>query len=178
MAKMKVQMILEVMGRPPENVTDALNKLVEKLGNDKSIKILEQNTHPPQAIPDSNDLHTAFSDLTLEIDTIEKYFGILFAYMPSHIEVIEPENLEFSNFDLNDLASKLIHRLHSYDAVTKRMIVEKDLAIQKLKEIAPHLFNEEAPGLESAVKPKKKTTKKTKKKTTKKAPKKKSSKKK
>ena len=176
---MKVQVILEVMGRPPENVTEALNKLVEKLGNDKSIRILEENTHPPKAIPDSNDLHTAFSDLTLEIDTIEKYFAILFAYMPSHIEVIEPENLEFSNFDLNDLASKLVQRLHSYDAVTKRMIVERDLAIQKLKEIAPHLFNEESPGLESAVKPKKTSKKKTaKKKTTKKPAKKKPSKKK
>ena len=43
---------------------------------------------------------------------------------------------------LNFLANRLLLRLHDYDAITKNMIAERNIAISKLKEIAPHLFKQ------------------------------------
>jgi len=44
--------------------------------------------------------------------------------------------------DLNQFGNAVIQRLHHYDSVTKRATVDKDLALNKLKEIAPQLFKE------------------------------------
>ena len=172
MGKLQAQIILEILGRPPENVKNALNQLVEKLDSEKGIKILNKKIHEPKPIEQVKDLYTAFADITLELDSIDNYFGILFAYMPSHVELIEPDKLEVSNFELSELANKLTQRLHSYDAITKKMITERDILLKKLQEIAPELFKQAPEGkanLETMAKPKKK---KSKSKTTKKAKKK------
>ena len=165
MGKLQVQIILEILGRPPENVKDALNQLIEKLDSEKGIKVLNKTVHKPKPIEQVKDLYTAFADITLELDTLDNYFGILFAYMPSHVELVEPERIELSNFELSELANKLTQRLHSYDAITKKMITERDILLKKLQEIAPELFKQAPEGrtnLEAMAKPKKKKAKKSK----------------
>ena len=169
MGKIQAQVILEILGRPAENVKKALKDLIKRLDNEQGINIISQKIHKPKSVKKSKELFTAFADVTLDLDSLDNYFGLLFAYMPSHIELIEPERIELSNFELSDLASKLIQRLHSYDAVTKRMIVERDLALRKLKEISPELFKLKDIPLETELKPKKQSRKKSSKKKTKKS---------
>jgi len=140
MTKLTVKVIMEVMGRPPENVTDALMKLVEKIEAEEGVVITDKIINEPKPVKDSKDLYTAFADLTLELDSLTNYFGLLFGYMPSHIELITPEKIQLSNFELNDLANQIASRLHNYDAIAKRIIVEKDILLKKLQEVAPHLF--------------------------------------
>ncbi len=142
MEKIQVHFILEILGRPPSNIVTALNGLIEKIGQEKGVRILEKIVHEPVHVKDSKDLYTTFAELTLEFDSFENYFGALFAYMPSNTEIIKPEKIEMRNDYLNFLANRLLLRLHDYDAITKNMIMERDVAIQKLREVAPHLFKQ------------------------------------
>lgn len=140
MEKLHANIILEILGRPIENVDEGLKALVKKLSEEKGVKIMEETIHEPIPVKDSQNLFTSFAELRIEFESLENYFGILFAYMPSNIELIYPERINLRNDELNILSNRLLARLHNYDAIAKKMIVEKDLAIQKLKEVAPHLF--------------------------------------
>ncbi|MBI2631999.1 hypothetical protein HYW75_03275 [Candidatus Pacearchaeota archaeon] len=137
MEKINATVILEILGKPKENVLNALQGLIVKLGNEQGVKIIDQVVHPIIKVKDSKELFTSFAELTLELDSLDYFFGILFTYMPSHIELISPERINLRNDELNILANKLASRLHDYDAIAKRMIAERNILIQKLQEVAP-----------------------------------------
>ncbi len=157
MAKLNVILIMEILGRPADHVKEALNTLVVKLGSEKGVRIINKTYHDPEPIKESKDLFTAFAELELELDSIENYLGIIFAYMPSHIEIISPERFQLTNTELNDLGNKLIERLHNYDAVVKNVLVERDALLTKLKESAPQLFMQQQKEKEEPKKEKKKS---------------------
>jgi hypothetical protein len=141
--KLKANIILEVLGRPPEHVTDALTKLIARLGTEKGVRVLSKTIHEPKPIENSQGLFTSFAEVMVELDSLNRYFGILFGYMPSHLELLEPEKVELSNFEFADLANVITTKLHGYDAIAKKMIADRDFLIKKLREVAPHLFKEQ-----------------------------------
>ena len=163
MEKLQVHLILEILGRPKENVQDALAGLVKKLGSESGIKIMEEVQHPPVPVKDTKDLFTSFAQITVELDSIAHYFGLIFAYMPANIELISPEKINIKNDDFNLLGNKLVQRLHDYDAIAKNIIAERDILMQKLKEFAPHLFKQQAHPVQQEQKSKKLSNKKGKK---------------
>jgi len=138
MVKIQARMILEILGRPKDYMLSALSQLIERLSKENGILILEKKVHEPVHVKDSKDLYTTFVELTLQIDTITQYFGILFAYMPSNIEVIFPESLTLNNCEFNELSIRLAQRLHDYDTITKKCLMEKTIAENKLKESSAH----------------------------------------
>ena len=170
MEKIQLRMILEILGRPASNVTEALQSLSQRLSTEKGVKIIEQTLHEPVKVKDAEDLYTTFGEFVLELDSTNLLFGLMFAYMPAHAEVISPEELPVKNAELSTLMNALLQRLHSYDSIAKRLIVEKETLTKKLYEVAPHLFKKQntAPAYvpkETKVKEKKskKTSKKKKK---------------
>ena len=109
------------------------------MDSEKGIKIISKDVHEPNPIKDS-DLFTSFADVTVELDSMQQYFGIMFSYMPAHIEIIYPESFNLANFQFNELGNRLLSRLHEYDAITKKVIFERNILVDKLKQAAPHLF--------------------------------------
>ena len=140
MGKIQASLILEILGRPPEYVKESLNTVVVKMGSEKGVKIVDTDYHEPKLVDNTKDLFTAFANVDVELDSLSNYFGILFAYFPSHIEITHPENIKLSNIDLNELGNALVQRLHKYDAIVKKMLAERQIIEKKLKEIAPQLF--------------------------------------
>jgi len=92
MVEMQVSLILELLGKPAEHLKEALNTLVVKLDSEKGVKILEKTYHDPTPIKESKGLFTAFAEVTVEFKEIGNFFGIIFAYLPSHIETLNPIN--------------------------------------------------------------------------------------
>lgn len=144
MQKIHVNLIFEILGRPPEHIKEALNTLVIKLGSEKGVKITSKTYHEPKKIddPKAKDLYTAFAEVSLELESLADYFKIIFTYMPANIELVSPESIQLNNFELNELANALLQRLHNYDAVTKNVVFERDMFMKKLQEVAPHLFKQ------------------------------------
>jgi len=140
MGKIQVQFILEMLGRPPEHLFETLKKLIEQLEGENGIKIIEKTLHEPAKLPESENLYTSFADIIAELDTIEHYFRIIFTYFPANMEIISPEKIELTNAQLTTLGSALINRLHDYDALAKKIVVDNEILTKKLREVAPHLF--------------------------------------
>ncbi|MEK6850435.1 MAG: hypothetical protein AABX85_02590 [Nanoarchaeota archaeon] len=140
MEKIQANMVLEILGRPKENVSIALGTILDSLSKEKGTAIKEKILHEPIPVEGSKDLFTAFTELAVEFDSLSDYYQIMFAYMPSNVEIVYPEKIIVKNDELTSIGNKLIQRLHDYDAVVKNTLMEKEILVKKLYEIAPHLF--------------------------------------
>jgi hypothetical protein len=140
MTKLQVIMVLEILGKPKDHVREALSTLVTKLGSEKGVKIINKTIHEPVEAKNSKDLFTSFIELEASFESIQDLFRIMFSYMPSHMEIISPDKISFSNVEFSEFGNVLLQRLHNYDAITKKVLVDKDILLKKLYGIAPHLF--------------------------------------
>ena len=141
MEKIHASFVIEIMGRPPENVKDALSQILTAMEKEKGVKIINKEVHEPLPLEDSKDLFTAFMNVDLEMESITNYIGMIFTYLPSHVEIIKPEKLSILKVDLNDLGNSILQRMHNYDAVTKNAIVERDILLENIKKHSPELLN-------------------------------------
>lgn len=163
MERITASLVLEILGRPIEHVSESLNGIVEKMGAEEGIKILDKTLHDPIPLENSKELFTSFAEISLELDSLDHYINLLFAYMPSNIEIISPEKLTMDKSHLNEAGNKLVQRLHDYDAITKNTLTEKNIILKKLQEVAPHLFKQPQQETPKTTKPKNKPKKKNKK---------------
>ncbi len=136
MEKVEARLILEMLGRPPKHIVDTFATLLERLAQEKGVNVLHKEVHTPVKVKDSADLYTTFAEIEASFESIRTLFGIIFAYMPSNVELIEPQNLKLTNNELNDLINLLAGRLHMYEAITKRLVGERDTLIGRLKAVS------------------------------------------
>lgn len=135
-------MILEILGRPPGHIKEAMSVLVQRLKSEPGVRVIDETHHEPVKVQDTKDLYTSFSEILFEVESLTMYFGIIFAYMPSNVEILSPQEIAMANTDLNEITGILAQRLHDYDAIAKKMVSERHILEQKLREVAPALFQQ------------------------------------
>jgi hypothetical protein len=133
--KIRASIILEVIGRPPEHLTETLEKLVAEIGEEKGVKIQEKRVNESVPLKEQPEFYTNFAEIELELESILNLIIILFKYMPAHVEIIEPESIELDNSGWNDTMNEIVRRLHGYDEIARVMQVEKSILEKKLKEV-------------------------------------------
>jgi len=69
------------------------------------------------------------------VQDISRLIEIIFDYMPSSVEIIEPPNFSLKLEDANALLNDLAARLHQYDALLKKSRIELSILSQRLKEL-------------------------------------------
>jgi len=168
--EIKALFIFEIMGRPPEHIKNTLGELVDKLGEQKGIKIIRKEVHEPKPVEKegATNLFTTFAEVELIADNLSLIFDIALNMLPSHVEILEPKELEFKNFDLSSAVSNLCVKIHKYDEISKISLMEKNSLIGQLKQAQEKIDN-----LEKGIKGRKKKGKKVEKKSSKKKTKKK-----
>lgn len=133
--KIEAVVILEVIGRPPEHLTETLNKLADEIGKEKDTKIKNKKVNEPVLMKEQKDFYVSFIELELEVKEMVNIAIIIFKYMPAHIEIISPEKIEMKNNEWNEIFNETLRRLHAYDEVARVMQMEKDILEKRLKEI-------------------------------------------
>lgn len=131
----RAAMIIEIIGKPPEHLTETLNSIVKQMDEEKGIVIKEKKINEPVLMKDQKDFYTGFVEIEVEVEEIVDLAMLMFTYMPSHIEIISPELIALSNNGWNDILNELVRRLHMYDEVARVMQVEKGILEKKLKEV-------------------------------------------
>jgi hypothetical protein len=148
-------LVIELLGKPVEHLKEAIQTHVTKLGSEKGIKILNKTYHDPVLAEDSKTMYTTFAEIELEFASIENYLGVIFAYLPSHIEILNPEKLTLSNIDLSDIGTQVLQRIHGYDAVVKNILQERENLLVIFQKDAPSLYKKLTTPPEEAKKPNK-----------------------
>lgn len=131
--KVSATFIFEVLGKPAEHLTETLNKIVEKFGEEKSIKLIDKKVNEPIPVKDKEEFFTNFAEVEAEFAELSHLVLLIFKYMPAHVDIISPENLNMSNNSLSVILNELARRLHGYDEVTRVSQIEKSILEKKLK---------------------------------------------
>jgi hypothetical protein len=133
----RVMMILEVLGKPPEHLTSTLNDLIEQIGNEKGVSVENKKINEPVEMKEQKGFYTNFAEIELVVEEIFDLSGLLFKYMPAHIEILSPELIALTNNGWGDILSEITRRLHQYDEVARVIQIEKAILEKKLRELAP-----------------------------------------
>lgn len=127
-------MIIEVIGKPPEHLTETLKNIIKQIAEENGVSVKEEKIKEPVLMKDQKDFYTSFAEVEVEVEEILYLAMLMFKYMPAHIEITFPEMITLSNNDLNDILNELTRRLHGYDEVARIIQIEKSILEKKLKE--------------------------------------------
>ena len=130
----RAMLIIEVLGRPPEHLTETLNDIISKISEEKGVKIIDKKLNEPVLMKDQKELYTSFAEVEVEVEEILYLSILMFKYMPAHVEVIYPELIALTNNGWTDILSELTRRLHGYDEVARVLQMEKSILEKKLRE--------------------------------------------
>jgi hypothetical protein len=143
--KIKAIIILEILGKPKEHIVGVMKNLIETIGKEPGIKIINKKVHDvrkfenkdengrPIIIQGQEDLFTTFAEIEFEADSVMDLLRICFNYMPASVEIIEPERFTMTNIDFNSLVNEIMRRLHHYDAVAKSALMNNQILANHLQ---------------------------------------------
>ena len=131
---LKVVLIIEVLGRPAEHVTDALKKILAVMKSDKNLIILEKKAYKPKRAKNARDLFTSFMEIEALAKGMRGLYDICLDYMPSSIEIIEPSELRMNLHQANSVVNEFVGRLHKHNEVSNKLASENQILRAKLQE--------------------------------------------
>ncbi len=137
--KYKGHAIMEVLGKPKEHVEKAVDLLIKKISDEKLLNISEVQKHSVEKVPDSETLFSTIFEFEIEFKDNEALFLFLLNYMPSSLEIYEPESLNLDLHSFNSLLTELLGTFHEFDKFVKTKVEENKLLNKKIDQLILNL---------------------------------------
>ena len=113
-----IKTIIEVIGYPADHVDSTLSQIIEKLEKEDGIRIINRIIHKSKQL---KKFFTAFVELEIDIDNLQKTVQFCLDYHPSSIEIQDKENLKIETKELTNSLNDILGTLHKYNMLTKNM---------------------------------------------------------
>lgn len=123
--KILFRTVLEVVGRPKDHVESALQEYIEKLEKDSHYHVTSKEIAEIEK-REKEELWMTFVELEIHTASFGDIINFCFDYMPSLIEILEPNELVSSNALVSSMFNDLQARLHQVDMVAKQLRLEND----------------------------------------------------
>lgn len=112
MVKVEARFIIQIAGKPVENVQKALESVKSNLLKEEELcKVVECEIVEPE-LGEDGDLYSGFLDLEAKFNSIKKVLEFIADYSPSSVEIVEPQELKLDSNDfteiLNDISAKIL----------------------------------------------------------------------
>jgi hypothetical protein len=118
----KARVIIEMLGAPKGHIQQTLKLYIEKIKNEeKNITVEKVDYAEPK---EQDKLWGVFAELDLQFVGLPDVVWFCFDYMPSSIEIFEPEELYYERSAMTDFLNDLQGRLHTFDGVIKSLSAE------------------------------------------------------
>ena len=127
-------MIVEMAGRPPEHVKEILGQHVGQLDNVKDIEVFSTKVSEPKKLEAEQEFYTCFAEIELEVDNFLRLTELVFDFMPSSIEILEPGELRMGVQEATSFLNTLTGRLHRYDEIAKIAKMQNQQLAVKIQE--------------------------------------------
>ncbi|PIN86430.1 hypothetical protein COV19_04700 [Candidatus Woesearchaeota archaeon CG10_big_fil_rev_8_21_14_0_10_44_13] len=115
---MRVRTIVEMMGAPKDYIVKTLKMYVDKIGQDKDIILLSEKYAKPKK---QEELFSLFVELEILVKNASTLAFFCFDYMPSSIEIMEPQTFSYKAPDFAAFFNDMQARLHRLDMVIKNL---------------------------------------------------------
>ncbi len=140
------RIIVEIAGTPKDHVEKTIDLVIESLKQIKEIDIKKSEKFPAkeQEIPGQKitkaKIFSAFTEIELLAKDMPTLIAICFEFMPSSIEVIEPENLKFNSQTVAGFLNDLLARLHQMDMILKNRTAENTILKKNASALLQNIF--------------------------------------
>ena len=128
-------MIVEIAGRPAEHVLETLKAHIGQLKNYKDINYISESFSEPKRLEAEQEIYTSFAEIEFEAESFLRIMDIVFDFMPSSIEILEPSELNLNLSDATTFLNNLAGRLHRYDEIAKIARMQVNQLAGKLQEL-------------------------------------------
>ena len=118
------RIIIEVLGAPKEHVESTLKNFVDKLKKEADVKVLKEDFAEAEK---KEEFFAAFAEIELLAKGVDRFSWICFDYMPSSVEILDPESFSFEALDFAQFMNDLMARLHNMDMGLKNANAESIL---------------------------------------------------
>ncbi len=130
---LKTRMIVEIAGFPKEHIENTIVLLGQKFAEGlQTVKVTKRMVREPQQIKNSK-IWSGFVEFYCDVQNLATLIGLIFDYMPSSIEIIDPETITEDTPYLNGILNDLAAKLHNYDATVKTLRAETRILGKELK---------------------------------------------
>ena len=117
--------IIEMMGAPKDHLMNTIKSYVNKLKNEsKDYVVVDEYYAEPKP---ADKLFTTFVELEMLAKSSEHVVWFCFDWMPSSVEIIEPETITYKSQDFTSLLNDLQARLHTIDMALKETKARSDI---------------------------------------------------
>lgn len=123
--------VVEVLGKPKEHVDSTLKGYLKKLKENSRYEIVQEDLAELKQHEES-ELWMAFAELEIKAAGVAEIIDFCFDYMPSLIEIIEPEELRLDSLTTSSFLNDMQAKLHGVDMIAKQMKMENQLINQSL----------------------------------------------
>jgi len=140
------RIIVEIAGSPKEHVEKTIGLVIESMKQAKEIDVIKSEIFPAkeQEIPGQKltkaKIFSAFTEIEILTKDILTLIAICFEYMPSSIEVIEPENMQFTSHTVAGFVNDLLARLHQMDMLLKNKNAENTILKRNASALLQNIF--------------------------------------
>ena len=132
----RATLILEMIGRPKEFISESMGRVIEEMEKEKGVQVVSKKVNEPIELKESKEFFTTFAEIEIEVEEIANLAILMFKYMPAHVEIIEPELIALTNNGWSDILSELTRRLHGYDEVARVLQYENAELKKKIEELS------------------------------------------
>ncbi|MBI2548240.1 hypothetical protein HYW21_02720 [Candidatus Woesearchaeota archaeon] len=113
------RVIIEMLGRPKEHLEKTFRDFIGALHHDQKLDIKKVDIAESQEVEDG--MYSIFAEVELWFADVPKVGAFCLDYMPSSIELIEPEELVFDAHELSNYFNDFQAKLHSLDMLAKNL---------------------------------------------------------
>ena len=129
----RIRMIQELAGYPIAHVESTMDTMNGRLAGMDGVKILEREVHEAKEV--HKGIWSMFADVELLVKDFPTVILILFDFMPSSIEIIEPEDsIKMDVRELSSAINDLVGKMHHLDASAKKFMALSNRMKRKLDE--------------------------------------------
>jgi hypothetical protein len=121
------RVIIEVVGAPKEHVDNTLQLFTHKIKQDEERYIITKEDFEEAEKDGEEKFFTGFAELEILMKDFRALFEFCLDYMPSSIEIMEPEAFKFTANDYNVFINELLAKLHQINGVAKNLKAKNEL---------------------------------------------------
>ena len=124
----RATMILELAGMPKAFVDKTLKEAAIKISNER-IEVISEKINKAEKVGEK--MFSGFIELDFLSARLDTIIGLIADYLPSSIEITEPEeNIISSSQSITELLNDIIAKLHNYDRAFK-LVHSENLILKK-----------------------------------------------
>jgi len=124
-----VETIIEIAGFPEKHVEETMQKVLDKLKAEKGINVIKKNL---SIVKQVKQLWCTFVELDLKIKDLQTLMGFCFDYMPTSVQIIEPEDFKTESKQMSNSINDLLAKLHNFQMFISNLNAENMLLKSKL----------------------------------------------